>query len=123
MQMQRSGAAAPLPATSSATFLQFVLSPQLERALLAKHFPQYGALRRHQRAAVAAVLAGRDAVVLAPTGGGKSLCFQFAAMALPGITIVCSPLIALIHAQVDGQFSMNARSLFVPTRYCLVSCV
>ncbi len=55
-----------------------------------------------QREAMNAVMAGRDSLVVLPTGGGKSLCFQAPAMALPGMAIVVSPLISLMKDQVDS---------------------
>ena len=58
--------------------------------------------RDGQRAPIEAVLSGHDAVVVMPTGSGKSLCYQYAALALPGTTLVVSPLIALMKDQVDA---------------------
>ena len=55
-----------------------------------------------QQQAIESVLAGRDSVVVLPTGGGKSLCFQAPACCLEGVAVVVSPLIALMKDQVDG---------------------
>src|ERR1700746_1015798 len=62
----------------------------------------YGAFRPLQREIIEATLAGRDVLALLPTGGGKSLCFQLPAMVRPGLTVVISPLIALMKDQVDA---------------------
>ena len=62
----------------------------------------YSTLRPLQREAMDAVLAGRDSVVVLPTGGGKSLCFQAPAAARDGLSVVVSPLISLMKDQVDG---------------------
>src|SRR5580692_3635414 len=58
--------------------------------------------RSEQREVVADVLAGRDTFALLPTGSGKSLCYQLPALLLPGLTVVVSPLIALMKNQVDA---------------------
>lgn len=60
----------------------------------------YAGFRSPQRRAVLAALSGRDALVVLPTGGGKSLCYQVPALALPGLTLVVSPLISLMQDQV-----------------------
>ncbi len=61
----------------------------------------YTALRPLQRDAMNAVLAGRDSIVVLPTGGGKSLCYQAPAMVRDGLAVVVSPLISLMKDQVD----------------------
>ena len=61
----------------------------------------YDSLRPLQQEAMESVLSGRDSVVVLPTGGGKSLCFQAPACCLEGVAVVVSPLIALMKDQVD----------------------
>jgi len=62
----------------------------------------FSAFRPGQEEIVDAVTAGRDVLAIMPTGGGKSLCFQLPALARPGLTVVISPLIALMRDQVRG---------------------
>ena len=61
----------------------------------------YGAFRPLQREIIEAALADQDVFALLPTGGGKSLCYQLPALLRPGLTVVVSPLIALMKDQVD----------------------
>jgi ATP-dependent DNA helicase RecQ len=61
----------------------------------------YTAFRPLQREAMEAILAGRDSLLVLPTGGGKSLCFQAPALVRPGLALVVSPLISLMKDQVD----------------------
>jgi ATP-dependent DNA helicase RecQ len=70
------------------------------RAVLRRHFG-YPDFRPPQLPAVEAVLSGRDALLLLPTGGGKSLCYQVPALLRDGLTIVVSPLISLMKDQVE----------------------
>ena len=63
---------------------------------------QLPSFREGQLPIINAVLAGQDVVAVMPTGGGKSLCYQLPALVLPGLTLVVSPLIALMKDQVDG---------------------
>src|SRR5947209_5325944 len=62
----------------------------------------FDAFRPLQCEAMQSVLSGRDSVVALPTGGGKSLCFQAPALAMPGLAVVVSPLISLMKDQVDA---------------------
>lgn len=83
----------------------------LETAL--KKYFGYETFRPQQREIVTEVLAGRDVFALLPTGGGKSLCFQLPALLLPGLTVVISPLIALMKDQVDGLTASGIPATFL----------
>ena len=77
------------------------------QSALEQHF-NFSCFREGQADVVRAVLEGRDCVVVMPTGGGKSLCYQLPALLFPGVTLVVSPLIALMKDQVDA---LNARQI------------
>src|SRR4051812_22728218 len=76
-------------------------------AALSSYFG-FDAFRRGQREACEAALAGRDVLVVMPTGSGKSLCYQLPALVRDDLTIVVSPLVALMQDQVDA---LRARGL------------
>ncbi len=78
-------------------------------AAVRRHFG-FSSLRPLQDQAIRAALAGRDALVVMPTGGGKSLCFQAPALAQDGLVVVVSPLIALMKDQVDGLLASGVRA-------------
>ena len=79
---------------------------------LKKHFRLEG-FRSGQREIVEAVISRRPALVVMPTGGGKSLCYQLPAMLLPGLTLIVSPLIALMKDQVDALEELGLPATFV----------
>ncbi len=69
--------------------------------------------RPGQERAVASVLGGRDTLVILPTGGGKSLCYQVPALLLDGLTVVLSPLISLMKDQVDALAAKGIPAAFI----------
>lgn len=73
----------------------------------------YNEFRGQQADIIAHVLAGNDALVLMPTGGGKSLCFQIPAILRKGTAVVISPLIALMQDQVATLSQLNVRAVFL----------
>jgi ATP-dependent DNA helicase RecQ len=83
--------------------------PASARALLRETFG-FDAFRGEQADIVAHLVAGGDALVLMPTGGGKSLCYQLPALLRPGTAIVVSPLIALMQDQVDALRQLGVRA-------------
>jgi ATP-dependent DNA helicase RecQ len=79
---------------------------------LREHFG-FDDFREGQREVIAAILEGKDAVVVMPTGSGKSLCYQLPAMMFGGATLVVSPLIALMKDQVDALKARDLPATFI----------
>ena len=78
-----------------------------------KEYFGYENFRPLQQKIVEAVFAGKDNLVIMPTGGGKSICYQLPALLLPEITLVISPLIALMKDQVDGLTANGVSAAFL----------
>jgi ATP-dependent DNA helicase RecQ len=81
--------------------MPLVLSTDSISEILKRHWGYEGFLPL-QKEAIEAVCHGRDSLVVLPTGGGKSLCFQVPALLAPGVTVVVSPLLSLMKDQVDA---------------------
>ena len=78
-----------------------------------EHTFGYSEFRGQQEAIVNAVIEGQDALVLMPTGGGKSLCYQIPALVREGVAIVVSPLIALMQDQVEALRALGVKAGFL----------
>lgn len=78
-----------------------------------KHFFGYDDFRLKQQEIIEAVLSGQDVMAIMPTGGGKSICYQLPAMLLDGLTVVVSPLIALMKDQVDALQANGIRAAYL----------
>jgi ATP-dependent DNA helicase RecQ len=91
---------APEPTEAPAAPVPLVPPPEALRVLRSTF--GFDAFREGQAEVIAAVLAGRDVLCVMPTGAGKSLCYQLPALLKTGVTLVVSPLIALMKDQVDG---------------------
>lgn len=88
------------------------LAPNELHEMLETYFG-YKDFRRGQREAVECALAGQNTLVVMPTGSGKSLCYQLPSQILPGLTIVVSPLIALMKDQVDALTARGIKATLV----------
>jgi ATP-dependent DNA helicase RecQ len=86
---------------------------QTDPLSILKNYFGFERFYENQASIIDSLVAGQDAFVLMPTGGGKSLCYQIPAMIRPGVGIVVSPLIALMQDQVDAlrQIGINARAI------------
>ena len=92
--------------------LQLKMEEQLLHRHLQKHFG-FREFRPLQSDIIRDVLAGKDTVVLMPTGGGKSICYQLPSVILEGITLVVSPLIALMKDQVQSLRANGIEAVFI----------
>jgi ATP-dependent DNA helicase RecQ len=90
----------------------------LEQAL--KHFFGYDRFRPGQQPIIEAALQDQDLLVIMPTGGGKSLCFQLPALLKPGLTVVVSPLIALMQDQVEALQDNGIGATFLNSSVSLI---
>src|SRR3954452_4390486 len=78
-----------------------------------KQYFGFTSFRPLQEEIIRDALGGKDVFALLPTGGGKSLCFQLPAVAQPGLTLVVSPLIALMKDQVDSMQASGVPATFL----------
>jgi len=81
----------------------------------------YDHFRGHQQAVIEHILEGQDALVLMPTGGGKSLCYQIPALVRQGVGVVISPLIALMQDQVNALLQLGVKAAYLNSTLSLES--
>lgn len=78
-----------------------------------RDFFGHRAFREGQEPVIDALLSGRDALAVMPTGAGKSMCYQIPALMLDGITVVVSPLISLMKDQVNALIQSGVRAAYL----------
>ncbi|WP_339669507.1 DNA helicase RecQ [Dasania marina] len=88
-------------------------APQQTPQALLQQLYGYDSFRGDQQAIIETVIAGGDALVLMPTGAGKSLCYQLPAIIRPGVGIVISPLIALMQDQVNAMLQLGVSAAYL----------
>jgi len=84
-----------------------------------KEYFGYSEFRPQQKQIIESIFEGNDNLVIMPTGGGKSICYQLPATLLPGVTLVISPLIALMKDQVDGLRANGIGAAFINSSQAL----
>lgn len=89
--------------------------PEMEKTTLESYLPRFGltSFREGQERVISTVLDGQDCLCVMPTGGGKSLCYQLPAVVHDGLTLVVSPLIALMKDQVDQLHELGLPVSFI----------
>jgi len=85
----------------------------LDKKTVLKHYFGHSSFRDGQEQVVDAILHGRDALCVMPTGAGKSVCYQVPALMFEGITIVVSPLISLMKDQVNALTQNGIRAAYL----------
>jgi ATP-dependent DNA helicase RecQ len=109
--LQRETGHAATPREDNPELMERPTIEQARKALKAAF--GYDDFRPGQSRAIESVLSGRDTLVVLPTGGGKSVCYQIPALILPGLTVVVSPLISLMKDQVDALEARNLPAAFI----------